>query len=61
MYGTGAGLFTFLEVGHFGKEIRNYWKVLERPAGDGWGSVARFGNSKDSNFLSYSNISNCVL
>jgi hypothetical protein len=31
-----AQLFVVLKCGHFGKEIRNTWKVLKCGAGEGW-------------------------
>jgi len=34
-----------LKLGHFGKEIRNTWKILKCGAGEGWrrsgGTIAR--------------------
>jgi hypothetical protein len=28
-----------LKLGHFGKQVRNNWKVLKYDAGEGWRSV----------------------
>jgi hypothetical protein len=36
-----------VELGHFGKQIRNTWTVLKNSAGEGWRSwTDRVGNEK---------------